>query len=363
LAVRVVCAPDKLRGALDAREAAEALAAGVRDAGGEPVLRPVADGGEGTLDVLVATGVARPEEVRVRDPLGREVTARLGVLDDGAFLVESAEALGHARLSDDERDPLRLSSAGVGDLIAAALDRGATRVVVAIGGTATVDGGLGMLEALGAAVSGRTGAALLGQLSVDVSRARERVREVSVEVLRDVDVPLSGPDGAALLFGPQKGLRSPELELIDDGLRRLGALLPAGVANWPGAGAAGGLGVALYALGASERAGAEAVLDLVGLRDMLAGADLCLTAEGKVDRSSGRGKAVAAIARLCAGAGVDCVVLAGRVEPEGRAALLEAGARDVWPIGRDDARPIDRALAAAARELRAAAAGVVSGAL
>jgi glycerate kinase len=360
--MKVVCAPDKLRGALDAGEAAEALAAGVRDAGGEPVLRPVADGGEGTLDVLVAAGMARAEEVRVRDPLGRHVTARLGLLGDGAFLVESAEALGHVRLSDDERDPLRLSSGGAGDLIVAALERGARRVVVAIGGTATVDGGLGLLAALGASVSGTTGEALRGQLAIDLACARERVRAVSIEVLRDVDVPLSGPDGAALLFGPQKGLRPPELEQVDEGLRRLGELLPEGVANWPGAGAAGGLGVALYALGARERAGAEAVLDLVGLRETLAGADLCLSAEGKVDRSSGRGKAVAAVARLCAREGVDCVVLAGRVEPEGREALLEAGAKGVWPIGHDDARPIGQALAAAAHELRATAAAVVSGA-
>ena len=206
-------------------------------------------------------------------------------------------------------------------------------MAIAIGGTATVDGGLGLLQALGASVSGTTGAALLGDLRLDLSGARERLGGVELEVLRDVDVPLFGPDGAALLFGPQKGLRGRDLARVDEGLQRLGGLLPAGVAERPGAGAAGGLGAALYALGAEERAGADAVLELVDLRRALDGAALCLTAEGAVDRTSGRGKAVAAVARLCAEVGVDCVVLAGRVEPEGEEALLALGAREVRPIG------------------------------
>ena len=163
----VVCAPDKLRGALDAEAAAAALARGARRAGAEARELPLADGGEGTLDALLASGHARAETVTVRDPLGRSVKARLGRLEDDVFLVEAAEAVGHARLARGERDPRRASSAGVGDLLLAALDRGAGRVLVALGGTVNVDGGLGLLGALGALPDRQTGASLLAEPDPD----------------------------------------------------------------------------------------------------------------------------------------------------------------------------------------------------
>jgi glycerate kinase len=345
----VVCAPDKLRGALSASEAAAALARGARRAGHDTLELPLADGGEGTLDALVASGHARVETVPVRDPLGRVVEARLGLLEDGAFLVEAAEAVGHDRLGFAERDPLATSSAGVGDLLRAALDRGARRVLVALGGTLTVDGGLGLLGALGALPDTQTGGSLLDDPTPSRDGLDPRLAGVELVALHDVDVPLHGPDGAARLFGPQKGLRDPDVQPIDDALWRLGSRLGGELDRRAGAGAAGGLGVALYWLGASGESGAEAIASLAGLAGALAGAGLCITGEGAVDRQSARGKTVAAVSRACEQAGVPCVVFGGRVDDEGARALERLGAR-VRVLGPPE-RPLAEALAAAAGDL------------
>jgi glycerate kinase len=351
---RVVCAPDKLRGALDAFEAAEALAQGVRRAGGVALTCPLADGGEGTLEVVCAAGAARRVELQARDALGRPRHAAIGDCGDGTFLVEAAQAVGLALLAPHERDPRRTSSAGLADLLRAALDEGARQVLVALGGSATVDGGLGLLAALGARVPGETGAALLGELQLELEPARVLFEGVRLSVLHDVDVPLCGPDGAAALFGPQKGLRPQDVEPFDRALARLGAAFGGDVAQRPGAGAAGGLGAALYALGADARSGSEAVIELVGLRRSLAGAALCLTAEGSVDRQSAHGKTVAGVLAACREQSVPCVVLGGRVSDDAIAPLKSLGALDVRAIG-PARRPLAEALAAAGPELAAAA--------
>jgi glycerate kinase len=351
---RVVCAPDKLRGALDAFEAADALADGVRRAGGEALGCPLADGGEGTLAVVCAAGAARRVEVAARDALGRPLRAAIGDCGEGTFLVEAAEAVGLALLAPGERDPRRTGSAGLADLLRAALARGAQHVLVGLGGSATVDGGLGLLAGLGARVPGETGGALLGELELELAPARELLGDVQLSVLHDVDVPLCGPDGAAVLFGPQKGLRSEDIDPFDRALARLGTAFGGDVARRPGAGAAGGLGAALYALGADARSGCDAVIELVGLRELLAGAALCLTAEGSVDRQSARGKTVAGVLSACRDANVPCIVLGGRVSGEAIAPLRALGALDVRALGPVD-RPLDVALAAARAELAAAA--------
>ena len=355
---RVVCAPDKLRGALDAFEAADALAGGVRRAGGVALTSPLADGGEGTLAVVCAAGAARRVEVQARDALRRPRRAAIGDCRDGTFLVEAAEAVGLALLAPRERDPRRTSSAGLADLLLGALAEGARHVLVALGGSATVDGGLGLLAALGARVPGETGEALLGELQLELEPARALFEGVQLSVLHDVDVPLCGPDGAAVLFGPQKGLRPEDVESFDRALARLGAAFGGDVAQRPGAGAAGGLGAALYALGADARAGSEAVIELVGLRQSLAGAALCLTAEGSVDRQSALGKTVAGVLAACRGQGVPCVVLGGRVSEDAIAPLRALGALDVRAIGPAQ-RPLSVALAAAREELAAAAEAAV----
>ncbi|MEO9176814.1 MAG: glycerate kinase [Gaiellales bacterium] len=345
----VVCAPDKLRGALDARGAAAALARGARRSGAETRELPLADGGEGTLDALVASGHAAVETLTVRDPFGRPVHARLGRLAADVFLVEAAEAIGHDRISFAEQDPLAASSAGVGDLVRGALDRGARRVLVALGGTVTVDGGLGLLGALGALPDDQVGRSLLDDPTPRREGLDSRIAHVELVALHDVDVPLSGPDGAARLFGAQKGLRDADLSIVDDALWRLGSRLGNDLDRRAGAGAAGGLGVALYWLGASGVAGAEAVASLVGLDAALRDASLCLTSEGAVDRQSARGKTVAAVARACARAGVPCWVLAGRVDGEGGDLLERLGAH-VRALGPPE-RPLAAALRATADDL------------
>jgi glycerate kinase len=181
---------------------------------------------------------------------------------------------------------------------------------------------------------------------------------VQVSVLHDVDVPLCGPDGAAALFGPQKGLRREDIEPFDRALGRLGHAFGGDVAQRPGAGAAGGLGAALYALGAGARSGCGAVIELVGLRAQLAGAALCLTAEGSVDRQSARGKTVAGVLAACRDAGVPCIVLGGKVSADAIRPLRALGARDVRAIG-PAGRRLDVALAAARAELAAAAEAAV----
>jgi glycerate kinase len=355
---RVLCAPDKLRGALDAAGAAGALAAGVRAVGAEAVELPIADGGEGTLDAF--RDGAELFEVPVRDALGRPRTGRIARLDDGGtFLVEAAEAVPLHGLAAQERDVLRASSAGVGELIAAALDRGARTLLVAVGGTATMDGGAGMLHALGARCA-RDGAELLADQSLNLSGLDRRLSgPLAIELLVDVAAPLTGPDGAAHRFGPQKGATEEQIAALDGAHAAWARALGIDPAT-PGAGAAGGLGAALQALGARTVAGADTVLDLKRFDALLVGCDLCLTAEGSVDASTLQGKAVAAVVARCAAAGVPVVVLGGRVDPDAARELRARGARDVRAIG-PAGRPLAEALAAAGSELEQAARAATAG--
>jgi len=351
VSARVLCAPDKLRGALDAAGAARALAAGARAAGAAAVELPIADGGEGTLDAF--RDGAEIATVAARDALGRPGSGRIARLDDaGTFLVEAAEAVPLHALAEHERDVERASSHGAGELIAAALDRGARRLLVAVGGTATMDGGAGLLRALGARCAD-DGAGLLADQTVDLGGVDRRLREVELELLVDVAAPLTGPDGAAHRFGPQKGAAPEQVAAFDAAHARWAQALGIDPAT-PGAGAAGGLGAALQAVGARTVAGAEAVLALKRFDALLEGCDLCLTAEGSVDASTLQGKAVAAVVARCAAAGVPVVVLGGRVEPQAAAELRRRGAREVRAIG-PAGRPLARALAAAGDELREAA--------
>ncbi len=303
---RALCCPDSLKGVLTAPEAAGALAGGLRRAGLEAVELPLADGGEGTAAVLHAALGGEWRETVVSDPLGRPVRARFLLLPDARAVVESAEAIGLWRVAPGEREPLRASSRGVGELVLAAHEEGAASVVVALGGSATVDGGAGMREVL------------------------DRLPLPAV-VAYDVSNPLLGPRGAARVFGPQKGATP---EQVDELERRLTAREELrGVAGVRGAGAAGGLGAAFAALGADLRPGIELVLEAVGFEHALLEAGLAVTGEGAVDRSSAEGKVPGGVARECARAGVPCVVFGGRVEPGARAALYAAGAAAVFSLG------------------------------
>jgi glycerate kinase len=287
--VRVVVAPDSFGGTLSAEEAAEAIAA-AWPAPHETHRVPLSDGGPGFLDALPGTRVT----ALVQDPLGRPVLAAF-LLDGTTAYVEAAQAAGLHLLDPEERDPTRTSTAGVGELVRAALDAGATRVVVGLGGTATNDGGRGFVEALG---------------DLEATGRPELVAAT------DVDNPLLGPDGATRVFGPQKGATGVQVEELELRLTAWADELEARTRparDLAGAGAAGGLGFALLALGGGRVAGFDVVAAAVGLEELIRGADLVITGEGRLDGQSVRGKVVAGVSRLAAEHGVPCVAVAGEV--------------------------------------------------
>jgi glycerate 2-kinase len=285
--VRVVAAPASLKGALGAPAAASALAEGFRRGGVDAIEVPVADGGEGTADVLAAALGGEWRAATVSDPVGRPVRARYLLLPGRMAVVESAEAIGLGLLPPEERDPMRASSRGLGELIRVVLGERLASLLVCLGGSATVDGGAGLRE-------------VLDSLPVETT------------VACDVRNPLLGERGAARVFGPQKGATPEAVEELEARLAGMEEL--AEVADLPGAGAAGGLGAALAALGAELVPGAELVLDLIGFRERLSGAALAVTGEGTVDRTSAEGKAPGAVVRACGEAGLRCVVFGGRIE-------------------------------------------------
>ena len=368
--MRVVAAPAPFKAALGPADAAAAIATGARLAGADVREVPVADGGEGTLDALVAAGGGRIVEAPARDPLGRPITAAFGLLPDGTAVVELARASGYELLSDQERDPEVTTTAGTGDLMRAALDAGCARIIVGVGGSATTDGGLGLAIALGAVALDDNqeplegiGGALLRVRRVDLSGLDPRLGAVPVDVACDVASPLVGPDGSAAVFGPQKGATPDAVERLDEGLANLAAVLASqglpDVAHVPRAGAAGGAAGGMMAmLGATLTDGGALVTRAAGLPDALAGADLCITGEGRLDDQTLTGKAPAAVAAACADAGVPCVGLFGQVDvPPGIARRM--GLVAALPIGRA-VRPLPDALAATADDLAAAAASVVA---
>ena len=361
----VVVAPAAFKGAVSAAGAAKAIAVGLRLVAPRIELRlvPVADGGEGTLDALVAARAGQVHVVTVDDPLGRAVSARIGVLPDGIGVVELAQASGYERLTDAERDPEATSTFGTGQLIMAALERGSRRIIVTLGGSATNDGGLGLIRALGARITDAHGAELTGRgadlprvAAIDLTGLDPRLAGVAIDVACDVRNPFHGADGAAHVFGPQKGADAAMVDRLDGGLASLAGVLrdQAGVdvQAIPGAGAAGGAAGGMAALlGARLVPGAELVLDAVGLADALAGARLCITGEGRLDDQTMQGKAPATVAAMCRGMGVPCVGVCGELRlPPGL--VRRMGMVAAFPIGRELA-PLAQALAATEADLAA----------
>ncbi|MEO3978532.1 glycerate kinase [Streptomyces sp. CAU 1734] len=361
----VLCAPDKFRDALTAREAANALAAGAEQAGWEALTHPLADGGEGSLEAVITSGGGTTEAVDSVDPLGRPIRTRVGWLPGRTAVVEAAEVIGLAGLAPADRDPLRASSAGLAAPILAAVAGGARRVVVFLGGTATVDGGTGLLTALGARLSGESGTAIAGSgadlariARADLEPARRALHGVELVVATDVRSPFHGPDGAAFVYGPQKGADPAAVERLDAGLRRFAPLL-GNAAELRGAGAAGGLGAALTAIGKRPPVlGAEMVLDLTGFAARLAGVDLCLSGEGRIDRSTAAGKTPHAVLLAAERAGVPCALIGGTVTAEAEE-LYAHHAAGVFAAGRLP-RPLAEALPATAGDLATTARAVCS---
>ena len=323
---KIVIAPQEFKGSLTAIEIARAIEVGVLRAipDAATVLAPVADGGDGTLQALVDSSSGRIESATVTGPLGEEVVAEWGALGDGkTAVIEMARSSGLALVDLDARDPRRATTRGVGELIAAALNADQTSFIIGIGGSATNDGGAGMMQALGASLldsNGRElgpgGAALAKLDRIDVSNLDERVRSADVVVACDVNNPLCGPTGASAVFGPQKGATPEIVAELDAALGHFADImerdLGADVRDRAGAGAAGGLGAGLMALLDAElRAGVDIVLDAVGLEHQLDGADLVITGEGQIDASTVFNKAPVGVARLASQRGIPVIALSG----------------------------------------------------
>lgn len=331
--MRILVAPDKFRGTLTARQAAEAFATGWRRErpDDDVELVPMADGGEGTMDALVESLGGRVEATTVTGPMGDPVDAAFGLVPSrGGTLgvVEMARASGLALLDEDRRDPLRTTTRGTGELMARAIDAGADRLVVCIGGSATNDGGVGMASALGGRfldASGNPiadgGEALVTLARIDLSRMHPSLVRVHVTGACDVDNPLTGPSGASAVYGPQKGASADDVAVLDRALGHLAAVverdLAIGLRDEPGAGAAGGLGFGLMAFcGARLHPGVEVVMDAVGLVERITAADLVITGEGSLDEQSLHGKTPAGVLTACRLAEVPAAIVCGRATIE-----------------------------------------------
>ncbi|WP_433471960.1 glycerate kinase [Spirillospora sp. CA-142024] len=326
--MRIVVAPDSFKGSLSAAAVCAAVEAGARRAvpDAEVVAVPMADGGEGTLDCFLSARAGDAIEVAATDPLGRPVKARYALSGDGrSAVVELAAASGLPLVEDVPPDPMNAATTGTGELIADAVRRGARDVLVCIGGSASTDGGAGLLRALGVRLLDDRGAelppggaALARLASIDDSGVPGEVRATRFRVACDVTNPLVGPDGAAAVFGPQKGASPGQVAELDAALTVFADVVAAHggvrVHDLPGAGAAGGTcGGLAGLLGAEPAGGALLVAEAVGLPVALAGADLVITGEGRVDGQSAAGKVVSAVATFARERGTPCVALAGGV--------------------------------------------------
>lgn len=328
---RILFAPDSFKGSLTSVEVARALADGwLRARPADTVhLCPLADGGEGTLEAIAAAGGWEWQSGDVHDPLRRRIQARWLRSSDGRqAVIEMAAASGLSRVAAAERDAVAADSVGTGETIRAALDAGVTSIVLGIGGSATTDGGAGLLRGLGADVDRDAPRADLGGLD-------PRLSGVDMSVACDVSNPLLGPSGAAAVYGPQKGASAADVVELDRRLAVYADAVEAAsgrvVRDVPGAGAAGGLGFCLLAIADRFRSfalrpGVELLMEATDFDGRLADSDLVITGEGRIDAQTGFGKTALGVARRAAAAGVPCVAVGGGVEPDGIQALAAVGA-------------------------------------
>lgn len=342
---KIIIAPDSFKGCLSASEVAECCAAAVKAVlpGTEAVAIPLADGGEGTVATLGESlgGVSRT--CTVKDPLGREITTTYLLSADGkSALMEVAQTSGLTLLKSDERNPLKTSSYGLGMLIADAVNLGCRTIMVGLGGSATNDGGMGMLSALGYRFYGKDGHRLDGcgedlakVVSIDGSEVNPALKDTHFIVACDVDNRLTGPLGATAVFGPQKGAYSTMLIALEEGMQNYakvaGEFTGKDLSTLRGGGAAGGLGAAFHAfLNAVMEPGIDMVLETLNFEDRIKGADLIITGEGRIDAQSLMGKVLSGVLKSSKSAGVPLIAIAGLVEDSDR--LNEAGVCALLPI-------------------------------
>lgn len=367
--MKIVVAPDSYKGSLTAVQAAQSMAAGIHrvipDA--QVVQLPVADGGEGTTEAFYSAAGGELHTVQVTGPLGDPVETVWLRLPDGTGVMEMAQASGITRIPPERLDPLRATSCGTGELLRAMLDAGCRKILLGIGGSATNDGGAGMMQALGArfldAEGGELppgGAALERLERIDLTGFDERMKETSLTAACDVTNPLCGPRGASAVYGPQKGADAPMVARLDGALSRYAAVirqqLGKDVASLPGAGAAGGLGAGLLAFcGAQIRPGIETVLQAVGFDRQAAGAAAVFTGEGRLDGQSVNGKVPAGVAAHAKAVRPDLPVIAiGGSIGAGAEGLYACGVDGMLALV-DSIMPLERAMTEAAGLLEAAA--------
>jgi len=337
--MKILICPDSFKESLSAIEVCDCVERGLKKADSRFKVErmPLADGGEGTVKALVLATHGRSLKCRVSDPLGRKIWARYGILGDGkTAIIEMAAASGLALVSVKKRNPLVTTTYGTGEMIANALGRGCRKIIVGIGGSATVDGGAGMAQALGAKLLdgkgkeiGFGGGEIEKVKKIDLKSMDKRIARTEFVIASDVRNPLLGPRGAARVYGPQKGATPKMVERLERGLSNLARVIrkefSISVENLPGSGAAGGLGAGLYAfLGAKMESGVELVMRIAGLEDRIKRADLVVTGEGKLDRQTLYGKAVMGVIKTARKYKVPIVCIAGSIMPE---------AKDLYRLG------------------------------
>ena len=349
--LRVLLAPDSFKGSLSSVEVTRALAEGWARArpDDELISAPLADGGEGTLEAIAETGGWEWQECPAHDPLGRPLTARWLLSADGTrAAVELAQASGLSRLPEGEpRNPLAATSEGTGEVLEAVLDAGVRRVLLGVGGSATTDGGSGLLHALGAwyrsDVSGGLAGPIPSLAAMDLAAVDARLGELEMRVACDVSNPLLGEHGAAAIYAPQKGAWPEDIAALEAWLTHYADLLERAAGTQardiPGAGAAGGTGFGLLCLAPRMKSfelvpGIDVVMLETGFDDRLATADLVITGEGRIDEQTAYGKTALGVARRAAAADVPCLAVGGGVTPEGMAALAAVGALAVPVLDR-----------------------------
>ena len=337
--MKIVVAPDSFKGSVSALEAADAIEQGLRRVFPDAVIDkiPMADGGEGTVQSLVDATGGHLQTQRVLAPLGNEVDAQFGILADSeTAVIEMASASGLTLVAPQERDPLRTTTYGTGQLIHTALEAGCRRLIIGIGGSATNDGGAGMAEALGIRLLDANGKQIprggegLGQLaSIDVSGLHPAVAETETVVACDVNNPLTGPNGASHVYGPQKGATPEMIETLNAHLAHFDKVLTRTLGksfnDIPGAGAAGGLGAGLMAfLNAELRLGVDIMVDAVNLRERVKDASIVFTGEGQLDFQTVFGKTPVGVAKVAKAHNIPVIAIAGGIA-EGAEAVYEAG--------------------------------------
>lgn len=343
--MKFVLASDSLKGTISSSAAADLLKSAAQNVfpHAECVCLPIADGGEGSVDAILASVNGRKEHVRVHGPLGDMIDSFYGTINNSAAFIEMAAASGLCLIEKERYNPLLTSTYGTGELIDDAVNKGFKHIYITLGGSATNDGGIGCLQALGFKFLDSTGKELKGMgvnlqsISKVISSGFEsRLKDVEFTLLCDVDNPLCGCRGATCVFGPQKGADAGMCELLEHGMCHwrdvMKDMTGIDADTIPGAGAAGGLGAALNIfLGARIQSGIESILDFIGFEEHLRGADLVITGEGRADSQSVHGKVLSGIGRRCKAAGVPAIALVGSVE-NGLESLAEIGIERIYSV-------------------------------